>query len=34
MLSMYQGVPYIALQRDTEGSNPCDLKAYGRPGVI
>ena len=27
-------VPYIAFQSDTERSNPCDLKAYGRPGVI
>ena len=29
---MSQGVPYIAFQRDTERLNPCDLKAYGRPG--
>ena len=34
MLSMSQGVPYIAFERDTENSNPCDLKAYGRPRVI
>ena len=27
-------VPYIAFQRDIEASNPCDLKAYGRPWVI
>ena len=34
LFSMYQGVPYIAFQSDTERSNPCDLKAHGRPGVI
>ena len=30
MLSMSQWVPYIAFQMNTERSNPCDLKAYGR----
>ena len=28
--SMYQRVPYIAFQRENEGSNLSDLKAYGR----
>ena len=33
LLRCIQGVPYIALQMGNGGSNPSDLKAYGRPRV-
>ena len=32
-LQCIQGVPYIALQRGNEGSNPSDIEAYGRQRV-
>ena len=31
LLQCTQWVPYIALQKGNGGSNPSDLKAYGRP---
>ena len=31
LLQCIQGIPYIALQKGNGGSNPSDIKEYGRP---